>query len=198
MDYKIHIPATESDIRRLHIGDNVLLDGIIYTGRDAFHSYAVDDNTLLPFPLEGYAIYHCGPITVQNDEGWKITAAGPTTSSRMEPYVRRIIEKYRVRAFIGKGGLGISTLKACEESGCVYLSAVGGCAQVLSETIKKINNVYFYKEFGPPEAVWELEVRKFPTVVTMDSHGGNLHMQTEKKSFEQLQKLFRVGGRLSV
>ena len=175
MKKQLQLPLCEEEVRSLKVGDNVLLSGILYTGRDAAHKFLVSSPDECPVDLKDSAIYHCGPIVIKKDGEWTVTAAGPTTSSRTEPYVADIIRDFGVRAFIGKGGLGEKTLAACQEYGCVYLSAVGGCAQVLAKAIIKVRNVYFYEEFGPPEAIWELEVKDFPAIVTMDSHGKTLH-----------------------
>ena len=175
MKKQLQLPLSEEEVRALEVGDNVLLSGILYTGRDAVHKMLVSNPERFPVSLKDSAIYHCGPIVVKKNGEWRITAAGPTTSARTEPYVSDVIQNFGVRAFIGKGGLGEKTLGACKEYGCVYLSAVGGCAQVLAKSIINVRNVYFYEEFGPPEAVWELEVKDFPAIVTMDSHGKTLH-----------------------
>ena len=175
MKRTLNLPLDEKEVRSLHTGDNILLSGIIYTGRDAAHKFFTENPEQVPVSLNGAAIYHCGPITVKKESKWIVTAAGPTTSSRLESYTPEIIEKFGVRAIIGKGGLGYGTLNACKQFGCVYLSAVGGCAQVLAESIKCVRNVYFYEEFGSPEAVWELEVENFPAIVTMDSYGNSLY-----------------------
>ena len=128
-------------------------------------------------------IYHCGPVTLKDDKGeWKVTAAGPTTSIREEPYQGQIIRDFGVRAVIGKGGMGARTLAACKEHGCVYLHAIGGAAQVLAECVTRVHGVYFDKEFGAPEAIWVLEVEKFPAVVTMDSCGRSLHQEVFESS----------------
>ena len=121
-------------------------------------------------------------------ERWRVVAAGPTTSIREEPYEADVIDTYQVRGVIGKGGMGEKTLAACRESGCVYLHAIGGAAQVLAECIKSVRSVHFMEEFGAPEAIWELEVENFPAVVTMDAHGHSLHREVFAASQQALQK----------
>ena len=175
MQKKLQIPLSDNDVRSLKVGDNVLLSGTIYTGRDAAHKFLLSTPDNFPVSLQNSVIYHCGPIVIKKDEKWSVTAAGPTTSARTEPYIADITKNFGVRAFIGKGGLGEKSLAAFKEYGCVYLSAVGGCAQVLAKAIKNVKNVYFYEEFGAPEAVWELEVTDFPAIVTMDAHGQTMH-----------------------
>jgi fumarate hydratase class I len=170
-------PFTEEKIRALKVGDEVALTSVLFTGRDAVHRYLHEGGALPPeIQLRGGIIYHCGPVVLPDGQGgWKVTAAGPTTSIREEPYQGHIIRTFGIRGVIGKGGMGERTLAACKECGCVYLHAVGGAAQVLAECIQSVRNVYFLKEFGSPEAIWELEVKDFPAVVTMDAHGRSLH-----------------------
>jgi fumarate hydratase class I len=128
-------------------------------------------------------------VVVKDEKNeWKVVAAGPTTSIREEPYQGQVIKEFGVRGVIGKGGMGDRTSAACKEFGCVYLHAIGGAAQVLAECITKVRNVYFLKEFGSPEAIWELEVKDFPVVVTMDSHGGSLHKEVFNSSAAELAK----------
>lgn len=175
----LQIPISEETIRSLKTGDAVLISGILFTGRDVVHKYLHEGGAVPPeIKLKDGIIYHCGPVVLKDERGdWKVTAAGPTTSIREEPYQGEIIRKFGLRGVIGKGGMGDGTLAACKEAGCVYLHAVGGAAQVLAECIKRVRNVYFLKEFGSPEAIWELEVVDFPAVVTMDAHGHSLHKE---------------------
>ena len=177
-------PITEEQVRALKVGDPVSISGIVFTGRDAVHKYLHEGGALPEgVSLEGSVIYHCGPVVVKGEKGgWKVTAAGPTTSIREEPYQADIMKKFGVRGVIGKGGMGPKTLSGCKENGNVYLHGIGGAAQVLAEHIIGVRNVYFLEEFGSPEAIWELEVDKFPVVVTMDSHGQSLHAKVAAAS----------------
>jgi len=181
---KLTTPISEEQIRGLKVGDEVGITGVIFTGRDAVHKYLHEGGELPEgVSFEGSVIYHCGPVVMKDNSGnWQVTAAGPTTSIREEPYQSDIMKKYGVRGVIGKGGMGPKTLDGCQESGSVYLHAIGGAAQVLAERIKKVRNVYFLNDFGSPEAIWELEVDKFPAVVTMDSHGRSLHAEVAEAS----------------
>ncbi len=190
---QLEAPFTEEKIRALKLGDEVEITGVIFTGRDAAHKYLHEGGALpAGMSLQNKIIYHCGPVVVKDGQGnWKVVAAGPTTSIREEPYQGDIIKQFGLRAVIGKGGMEERTLAACKEFGCVYLHAVGGAAQVLSTHIQKVRNVYFMEEFGSPEAMWELEIVKFPALVTMDSHGNSLHKEILAKStnvFNQLVK----------
>jgi fumarate hydratase subunit beta len=187
---KLTFPFTEEKIRALKVGDEVTISGVLFTGRDAVHKYLHDGGPLPPgVSLRDGILYHCGPVVMKQPDGtWKATAAGPTTSIREEPYQAQIIRDFGLRGVIGKGGMGDKTAAACREYGCVYLHAVGGAAQVLAECIKQVRNVYFYEQFGAPEAIWEFEVEDFPAVVTMDSHGNSLHKEVFARSQAELAK----------
>src|SRR3569833_1307276 len=112
-------PITEEKIRALKDGDEVLITGTLFTGRDAVHKYLHEGGTL--------------PAGVNFKDGqgnWNCTAAGPSTSIREEPYQRQVIRDFGLRGVIGKGGMGDKTLKACQEHGYIYLHGIGGAAQV--------------------------------------------------------------------
>lgn len=183
-------PITEEQIRELKVGESVAISGVVFTGRDAVHKYLHEGGELPEeMNLEGSIIYHCGPVVMKDETGdWQVTAAGPTTSIREEPYQADIMKKFGVRGVIGKGGMGPKTLAGCAENGSVYFHAIGGAAQVLAEHITHVRNVYFLEEFGSPEAIWELEVDQFPAVVTMDSHGKSLHAEVAEASQAVLEE----------
>lgn len=187
---KLTFPFTEEKIRALHVGDEVLISGIVHTGRDAVHKYLHEGGELPEgVSLRDGIIYHCGPVMMRQADGsYRCTAAGPTTSIREEPYQGQIIRDFGVRGVIGKGGMGERTLAACKEYGCVYLHAIGGAAQVLADCIKQVRHVYFQEKFGSPEAIWELEVADFPAVVTIDAHGNSLHRDVLAHSQAELAK----------
>ncbi|TVX98009.1 fumarate hydratase [Cohnella terricola] len=179
----LQMPLSEEDVRSLKVGDVVILNGEMHTGRDALHKHLMDHDA--PIDLNGGVIYHCGPVMLKDDEGWHVKAAGPTTSIREEPYQGDILKKFGLRAVIGKGGMGPKTLAALQEHGAVYLNAVGGAAQYYAECIKNVNGVD-YMEFGIPEAMWHLQVEGFAAIVTMDSHGNSLHADVDKDSKAKL------------
>ncbi len=194
---RLQTPLDEALVRSLRIGDQVLLSGRIHTARDAAHKYLASEGTspaTLPAGLElqGGVLYHCGPVMVRDDGGsWRVTAAGPTTSAREEPYQGEVLRRYGVRAIIGKGGMGDATRRALAECGAVYLSAVGGAAQVLAASVQRVEDVYFLEEFGSPEAMWSLFVHDFPAVVTMDSTGESLHDRVLSQSSAIAERLLR-------
>jgi fumarate hydratase class I len=201
---KLTMPISAEEIRDLKVGDTVYLNGIMLTGRDAVHKWLIDTfieknrepegkdqevyDVIKPM-LDGGIIYHCGPVVSGLDTGdYKFVAAGPTTSIREEPYQGRVMEHFKMRGVIGKGGMGPNTLKACQEIPAVYFHAIGGAASLIAQSVKKVLSVH-KMEFGVPEAIWVLEVEDFPVVVTMDSHGGSIHDDIERKSKEVLEKL---------
>jgi fumarate hydratase class I len=125
---------------------------------------------------------------MKENGGYRITAAGPTTSIREEPYQADILKRFGVRAVMGKGGMGQRTLNGLRESGAVYLNAIGGAAQYYARCIDEVLDVSLL-ELGIPEAMWHLRVSDFPAIVTMDAHGNSLHADVEKASSLMLERL---------
>jgi fumarate hydratase subunit beta len=188
---KLSLPCDEATIRGLRVGEEALLSGRLITGRDTAHHWLVGGfrDEVAPY-LQGSIIYHCGPVVRRNPDGtFAFVAAGPTTSAREEPYQADVIGRYGVRGVIGKGGMFAKTRKGLMEHGAVYLHAVGGTAQSLARTVVRVEHVFKLEEFGVPEAMWVIEVKDFPTVVTMDAAGGSLHETVAAESQSVLQKL---------
>lgn len=181
----LHTPLQEADVRKLKAGDIVLLSGTVYTGRDEVHKYLCKGGDL-PILQDG-VIYHCGPVVLEEKGAYRVVAAGPTTSIREEPYQADIIQRYGIKAVIGKGGMGAKTLQACKEHGCVYLHGIGGAAQIYARCVERVEGVHLKEKFGSPEAVWVLRVKDFPAVVTMDAHGQSLHQEVAEASKGHLQ-----------
>jgi fumarate hydratase, class I len=179
-------PLTEAQVRALRVGDVVLISGDMFTGRDNVHAYLMKNPP--PVDLNGAALYHCGPVMLKEGDKWSVKAAGPTTSSREEPYEADVIKRYGVRAVIGKGGMGPKTLAALKEFGAVYLNGIGGAAQYYARTVEEVKGVHLL-EFGIPEAMWHLKVNGFAAIVTMDAHGNSLHADVEQATGGELAKL---------
>jgi tartrate/fumarate subfamily iron-sulfur-dependent hydro-lyase beta chain len=176
-------PLAEDVVRSLHVGDEVLLSGPILTARDEAHMRALEIHEKgepLPFDLHGAAVYHCGPIMSKAGDGWKLVAAGPTTSSRMNSIEPAFIKTFGVRAVIGKGGMSKPTVEAMKECGCVYLALTGGAAVIAAQGIREVSSVNWL-DLGMPEAVWHLEAERFgPLIVAIDAHGRSLYDDVDK------------------
>jgi fumarate hydratase subunit beta len=204
MTIRLKFPISDEEIRSLHVGDTVLLSGVMITGRDAVHKWLADyfikqiktptEDDLKVYDaikpiLSGGAIYHCGPVVggLATKE-YRFVAAGPTTSIREEPYQGDVMRHFKMKGVIGKGGMAAKTLKACQEVPGVYFHAIGGAASLIAESVQKVLGVYKY-EFGVPEAIWVIDVKDFPAVVTMDSHGQSLHDVVRAASKAKLEAL---------
>ncbi len=193
---ELKLPVSEEEIRKLRVGDAVELTGRMITGRDAAHKWLIESfrDDVAPY-LKDTVIYQCGPVVRKNPDGsYDFVAAGPTTSIREEPYEADVMCRYGLRGVIGKGGMGPKTLEGLGRCGGVYLHAVGGAAQVLAHAVKKVERVFMLEEFGVPEALWVIDVEKFPVMVTMDSHGRSLHDEVEAASREKLRELLGLGA----
>lgn len=182
---RIFTPLTEEIVRELKIGDQVLLNGIIYTARDTAHQRLVDVlqttnykslTARLPFDLKGAVIYYCGPTPAK--PGQIIGSAGPTTSSRMDIYIPILLE-YGLKGTIGKGWRSKKVVEAMKKYKAVYFVAVGGAGAFLSKRIKKAE-IIAYPELGP-EAIYRLEMENFPVVVVNDIYGNDLFERERKK-----------------
>jgi fumarate hydratase subunit beta len=201
---ELTLPLSDAAVRVLKVGDPVSLHGILVTGRDAAHKWLIDTfvsktrppqgddeqviEALQPL-LKGGAIYHCGPVVAGLDtKQYRFVAAGPTTSIREEPYQADVLQHFGMRAVIGKGGMGPRTLAGCQSVPAVYLHAIGGAATLIAKTVTRVLGVHKL-EFGVPEALWVIEVKAFPAVVTMDSHGRSLHAEVEAGSRAALDRL---------
>ena len=202
--HNLTIPIPDEAIRELKVGDPVSLSGVMITGRDTAHKWMVetfvkearspegDDRQVyeaLKDLLAGGAIYHCGPVVAGLDtKEYRFVAAGPTTSTREEPYQSDVMHHFNVKAVIGKGGMGPKTLAACQEVPGVYLHAIGGAASLIAQSVQRVLTVHKLA-FGVPEAMWVIEVKDFPAVVTMDAHGASLHAEVEARSKANLERL---------
>lgn len=204
MTTSIQIPISAEAIRGLKVGESVLLSGIMITGRDSVYKWIADTfikhtrqpsgddlavyEAIKPI-LKSGLIYHCGPVVAGLDtRQYRFVAAGPTTSIREEPYQGDVMRHFDMRGVIGKGGMGLKTLQACQEAPAVYFHAIGGAAALIAETVKQVLGVYKL-EFGVPEAIWVIEVQDFPAVVTMDANGNSLHEVVRQESRAVLERL---------
>jgi fumarate hydratase class I len=186
-EVRLETPLTEEKVRALKVGDVVLINGPIVTGRDAAHHYLGHHDS--PTDLRGAILYHCGPVMLKDGNTWRTNAAGPTTSIREEPYEADIIKRFGLRAVMGKGGMGTKTLAALKEFGAVYLHAIGGAAQFYARCLPKVHAVYLLEELGVPEAMWVFEAVDFPAIVTMDAHGNSLHEDMWTSTGAELEKV---------
>lgn len=204
MIHQLTVPIPDEAIRALHVGDQVEISGVIFTARDAAHKYMVEQFVktggnppqaetalyeMLQEKLDGGVIYHCGPVVAKDDGVWRFVAAGPTTSIREEVYQDLVIEHFNLKAVIGKGGMGPRTLAACQTIAAVYLHAVGGAGTLIAERVVEVEDVHKLKEFGVPEAFWQIRVEGFPAVVTMDSHGQSIHAEVAAQSEAKFREL---------
>nr|WP_251030285.1 FumA C-terminus/TtdB family hydratase beta subunit [Bacillus sp. ISL-35] len=168
-------PITKEDIKKLKIGDSVLLTGTIYMARDAAHKRMVElleNNEPLPVDLKGETIFYAGPCPPK--PGQVIGPVAPTTAFRMDPYAPAMYE-YGVVGTIGKGPRRDMVKEACKKYGAVSFAAIGGLSTILSRRVKAVQ-VVAYEDLGP-EAIRRLEVEDFPLLVAYDSFGDDLYQQ---------------------
>lgn len=173
MDKYISVPLTEEAAASLRAGDYVYLTGIIYTARDAAHkrmAEALERGEQLPLDMKNNVIYYMGPSPARS--GRPIGSAGPTTASRMDKYAPALMD-LGLKGMIGKGKRSQGVRDAIVRNGAVYFAAVGGAGALLSRSITA-SEVIAYEDLGT-EAIRKLEVKDFPVIVVMDTHGNDLY-----------------------
>jgi len=172
---RLQTPLTDEDVLKLHFGDKIHIDGVLYTGRDAAHKRLFEllqAGQTLPVDLRGQVIYYVGPTPAR--PGKVIGSAGPTTSGRMDAYAPALIA-YGLKGMIGKGLRSQAVRDAMQQYKAVYFGATGGAGALLARRIKKAE-IVAYEDLGP-EAIHRLEVEDFPVIVINDAHGGDLYSE---------------------
>lgn len=186
MEKRITTPLTLEKTRDLHCGDNVLISGVIYTGRDAAHKRLVEllqQGKELPLDVKDAIIYYVGPAPAQ--PGKVIGSAGPTTSYRMDAYAPALLD-IGLKGMIGKGKRSPEVIGSMKKNGAVYFGAIGGAGALLAKCIKKAE-VIAYEDLGA-EAIRRLEVEDLPAVVIIDSEGNNLYEQGRADYLKSAEK----------
>ncbi len=186
MEYRINIPASEEELKKLRAGDSVLLSGTVYTARDAAHKRiceAMDRGERPPFELHGSAIYYVGP-TPEHD-GCCIGSAGPTTSGRMDAYAPRLLDN-GLKIMIGKGNRNDAVIDAMIRNGAVYLAAIGGAGALMAASVESVQLVC-WEDLGC-EAVRRLSVRDMPLTVAIDSDGNDLYKLGRAEYLKEVEK----------
>ncbi|MGD2066115.1 MAG: FumA C-terminus/TtdB family hydratase beta subunit [Candidatus Bathyarchaeota archaeon] len=195
--YKLSTPISEETVRKLRVNDTVYLSGTIVTARDAAHRRALqfhEEGKQLPVNLDGLAVFHCGPLMKKEPGGWRVVAAGPTTSARMELFEDEFIKHFHVRVIVGKGGMDKKTADAMKQYGAVYGAFTGGAAVLAAKAIKRVKGVE-WSDLGMPEAIWILEVENFgPLTVAIDTHGNNLFKNVQTKVDKKKQQVYKKLG----
>jgi len=178
--HTLDMPVTEEQVRKLRVGDTVMLERTLYGIRDATLMAMFDRGRKTKFDLRGHAVIHTAPnvkkvpVSNENPCGYAPLCIGTTTSQRMERFTRPLMEQNGVRIIIGKGGMGEDTLKAFRDIGGAYLAVVGGAAALQTTWITAVEDVDM--DDLNPESLWRFAIKNFgPLMVAMDSHGGSLY-----------------------
>jgi len=191
---ELRTPISEEDIRKLKVGDVIYVTGTLVTARDAAHRRMVQylkERKALSFSLVGLPLYHCGPLAKKVGDEWKVLAAGPTTSMRMESLESEVIKNFGVPLIIGKGGMGKKTAETMKAFGAAYGAYTGGAAILAARQIKKVKQVEWL-DLGMPEAVWVLEVEAFgPVIIAMDSEGNSLFDGVKNEAEKRMDELVK-------
>ncbi|MEA1904319.1 MAG: FumA C-terminus/TtdB family hydratase beta subunit [Candidatus Hadarchaeota archaeon] len=171
-------PLSEREVKKLRAGEFVKLTGKIVTARDRAYARMLKllrSRKRLPVDLRDGVIYHCGPLVKRTPKGWKVISAGPTTSARLDEIQAEFVRRTGVRALVGKGGISEKVARKIGGLGCVYLAFPGGAGALAAQAIRSVERV-LWRDLGPAEALWTLQVRDFgPLTVAVDTHGRSLY-----------------------
>ena len=188
-ELKLNVPMDNSKMVKVRAGDILYVTGDIAIARDQAHKKLLD--TFLP-DLTGLPIFHCGPIAKRIGEEWKIVAGGPTTSTRMDWLTPPILERYRTKIIIGKGGLGEVGKKGLANFGAVYAEFTGGASALAVSKIVRVKK-RLLEDLGPTELVWIWEVKDFgPLLVTQDHQGNDLKKIVTTQATAKLETIVRT------
>ena len=191
--YTLNTPLTEEAVRKLKVRDMVTLNGTIFGIRDLTLIHIFDKKNDPPVSLQGAVLLHTAPSLKKVGKRWEPICVGTTTSGRMDRFTPGLMEKYGVRAIIGKGGQYQGSLEAMKKFGGVYLAIVGGAAAVETKQIVEVEKVYF--EELHPEALYQFKVKNFgPLTVAMDSHGNHLYFEVKAQAEKKLPGLYKRLG----
>jgi len=191
--YNLTTPLSEDDVRLLKVRDTVVVNGHIFGIRDATQIRMFDQNQEPPVDLKGAICIHTAPSLRKVGDKWEKISIGTTTSTRMERFTPPLMEKYGVRAVVGKAGLLEGSLEAMKRFGGCYLAIVGGAAALETTQIEEVEEVYW--EDLHPEAIYKFRVKDFgPLIVAMDSHGNHLYFDVKKQIKQKLPELYKSLG----
>ncbi len=181
-------PLSEVDVRKLTLEDSVLINGTVFGIRDATQIRIFDEGIQPPVDLSGSVCLHTAPGVRKLPNGkYEKLSVGTTTSTRMDRFVPGLLERYRVRAIVGKGGLSQTSVDAMQKFGGVYLAIVGGAAALETMQIEEIEDVWW--EDLMPECLWKFRVKNFgPLVVAIDSLGHSLYRNVQELAAERIRQ----------
>lgn len=192
-EHRLTTPLSEAQVRGLRAGDSVTLDGVVFGLRDATLIRIFDHGQALPAELNGAACLHTAPNVRKVGKGYEALSVGTTTSMRMDRFTGPLLERYGVRAIIGKGGLSAESGKYFERYGGAYLAITGGAAALETTQIEAIEAVWW--EDLMPECLWKFRVRELgPLTVAMDAHGGNLYAEVLGEAQRRLADIYAKLG----
>lgn len=191
--YTLTTPLTEERVRKLHVRDTVILNGIIFGIRDLTQIRIFDQKMDPPVSLKGAVCLHTAPSLKKVGDRWEKICVGTTTSGRMDRFTPGLMERYGVRAIIGKGGQYQASLEAMKKFGGCYLAIVGGAAALETSQIEEVEKVYW--EDIHPEALYQFRAKNFgPLIVAMDSHGNNLYFEIKAEVEKRLPEIYKRLG----
>jgi fumarate hydratase subunit beta len=141
--------------------------------------------------LQGVSLFHLGSYSREVDGRFEVLYLNPTTSTRFNPFMPRLIEGFQWHAVGGKGGLDRHCAAALQAVGGVYLSFLGGGCTLLSQAIRRVVEVGWSDMLTHYRLV-RLEVEALgPATVGIDAHGHSLYDERQQAARERLHDILK-------
>jgi fumarate hydratase subunit beta len=207
--HRMPFPLSEADARSLRMGDQLVIDGeIVVTAGLPTHQRllgCLDGAEPMPMPLQQQSLFHLGSYSEES-----ATVAGsldllyinPTTSTRFNPMMPRLIRELQLHAVGGKGGLDQACVQAMQETGCVYLSFLGGGATLHTRAVREVLAVGWADMLMHYRLV-RLRVEGLgPVTVAIDAHGNSVYANAQALARDRMPEILaamdaqRKGGKL--
>lgn len=192
---QLQLPLRREEIEALDVGEMVQVSGTVtMTIGLTTHERMVDHldrGEPLPVDLADGAFFHLSCFNRERADGTGHEALylNPTTSTRYNAYMPRIIEGCGLRVIGGKGGLDAASVEALRRQGCAYLSFLGGGCTLLSQAIRRVVAVH-WTDYISQFRLLTLEVSGLgPATVAIDAHGNSLYEQLRAQAADRLKLL---------
>jgi len=186
------LPLSRADVEGLRLGELVTVSGLVTMSIGLpTHKRMVDlveAGTALPVDLRDGAFFHLSCYNRERADGsHEALYLNPTTSTRYDAYMPRLVEGCGLRLVGGKGGLDAASVLAMQRQGCAYLSFLGGGCTLLSQAIRRVVSVH-WTDYISQFRLLTLEVAELgPATVAIDAHGGSLYAQLREEAARRLQ-----------
>ena len=177
VDLNQSMDEIRNQLTQYPVKTRLALTGTLVVGRDIAHAKIkerLEAGEEMPEYLRENPIYYAGPA--KTPEGYASGSFGPTTASRMDPYVEEFQAAGGSLVMLAKGNRSQQVTQACNTHGGFYLGSIGGPAARLAKDSIRHVEVLEYPELGM-EAIWKIDVEDFPAFIVVDDKGNDFYAE---------------------